>query len=288
VIDLKRVLANVIEGRDELSWGPNNTFKYPLHGGTGGLYSRFVPYIRDHLQLGRQVVEIDPAARRVRFADGGEDRYDELVSAVPIPELLRMLRPVPAGLVEAAAGLHHSHGLVVGVGVDKPCATSKCWTYFPESNCPFYRVTFLSNYSPNMAPEGHTLLLTETSYSDHKPVDRGTIVDQVVEGLLATGLLEPGDQERIVATHTFDVEHFYPVPTLSRDGALAAIQPFLMAHGIRSRGRFGAWQYEISNMDHSVMQGVETVNSLLLDEPEKTWKLPETPAPLIRLEATPA
>jgi protoporphyrinogen oxidase len=149
-------------------------------------------------------------------------------------------------------------------------------------------VTFLSNYSPNMAPEGHTLLLTETSYSDHKPVDRGTIVDQVVEGLLATGLLEPGDQERIVATHTFDVEHFYPVPTLSRDGALAAIQPFLMAHGIRSRGRFGAWQYEISNMDHSVMQGVETVNSLLVDEPEKTWKLPETPVPLIRAEATPA
>jgi len=285
VIDLKRVLANVIQGRDELSWGPNNTFKYPLHGGTGGLYARFVPYVHDHLRLGREVVEVDVAERRVRFADGGDDRYDTLVSAVPVTELLRMLRPAPAALIEESRGLHHSHGLVVGVGVDRPCTTSKCWTYFPESDCPFYRVTFLSNYSPNIAPPDHTLLLTETSYSDHKPVDKRTIVDEVVRGLLATGLLEPGDQDRIVATHTFDVEHFYPVPTLSRDGALARIQPYLMAHGIRSRGRFGAWQYEISNMDHSVMQGVETVNDALLGEAETTWKLPHARFPVVRSAA---
>jgi protoporphyrinogen oxidase len=281
VIDLKRVLANVIEGRDELSWGPNNTFKYPLHGGTGGLYGRFVPYVGDHLQLGREVVEVDLAARTVRLADGGEDRYDTLVSAVPLTELLPMLRPVPERLVAAARGLRHSHGLVVGVGVDRPCETSRCWTYFPEDDCPFYRVTFLSNYSPNMAPPGQTLLLTETSYSDHKPVDRRTIVDQVVGGLVATGRMEPGDRERIVATHTFDVEHFYPVPTLGRDPALAQIQPFLMANGIRSRGRFGAWQYEISNMDHSVMQGVESVDAVLLGEPERTWKQPEARVPLV-------
>jgi protoporphyrinogen oxidase len=285
VIDLKRVLANVIEGRDELSWGPNNMFTYPLYGGTGGLYERFRPHVGGHLQLGREVVEVHVAERRVTFADGGEDRYDALVSAVPIPELLRMLRPVPEALVEAARGLHHSHGLVVGVGVDRPCTTTKCWTYFPESDCPFYRVTFLSNYSPNMAPPGHTLLLTETSYSDHKPVNRRTIVDQVVQGLLATGLLEPGERDRVVATHTFDVEHFYPVPTLDRDAALARIQPFMMSHGIRSRGRFGAWQYEISNMDHSVMQGVETVDALLLGEPEKTWKLPHVRMPLLQVGA---
>src|SRR5207248_1940268 len=62
----------------------------------------------------------------------------------------------------------------------------------------------------------------------------------------------------------------------TRDAALAEIQPYLMANGIHSRGRFGAWRYEISNMDHSVMQGVEVVNSLLLDEPAKTWEAPRS------------
>jgi len=282
-VDLKRVLANVILERDELSWGPNNKFKYPLHGGTGGLYERFIPYIREHLEINREVVEIDHIARRLRLADGGEEQYDVLLSAMPITELLRVLRPVPAGLIEASRGLHHSHGLVVGIGLARPCQTTKCWTYFPESNAPFYRVTFLSNYSPEIAPEGHTLLLTETSSSDYKREDHQSIVDRVVDGLVATGLMDSADRQRVVATHVEEVEHFYPVPTLTRDAALADIQPFLMARSIYSRGRFGAWCYEISNMDHSVMQGVEVVNSLLLGEPEKTWQAPRVAIPELQL-----
>jgi protoporphyrinogen oxidase len=181
---------------------------------------------------------------------------------------------VPEGLIDAASGLHHSHGLVVGVGVAKPCTTSKCWTYFPEADAPFYRVTFLSNYSPNIAPENHTLLLTETSVSSYKPEDRATIVDRVVQGLVATKLLEPEDVGRLASIHTEDVEYFYPVPTLTRDGALAEIQPYLLERDIYSRGRFGAWRYETSNMDHSVMQGVEVIDQLLLHQAEKTWQLP--------------
>jgi hypothetical protein len=53
---------------------------------------------------------------------------------------------------------------------------------------------------------------------------------------------------------------------------LGTIQPYLMDHGIYSRGRFGAWEYEIGNMDHSVMQGVELVNHWLMGEVETTWK----------------
>lgn len=282
VIDLKQVLTNIVLQRDEVSWGPNNKFKYPLFGGTGGLYTRFLPYFRDHLSLNRCVVEVDVEARRLRFADGGEDTYDVLLSAMPIPELLKIITPAPEAALSAAAGLHNSHGLVVGVGIQGPTPSSKCWTYFPESNAPFYRMTYLSNYSPHMAPEGHFLLLTETSYSDHKPEDRSTIVDRVVEGLVSSRLITPEDRGRIVATHTTDVEYFYPVPTLTRDAALGVIQPFLHQRNIYSRGRFGAWRYEVSNMDHSVMQGVEVVNSVLLGEAERTW----TPPPRARSMAS--
>jgi protoporphyrinogen oxidase len=277
LIDLKRALRSLVKGTDDLSWGPNNLFKYPLYGGTGGLYSRFVPHLQDHLHLGSDVVEVDLDRKCVRLADGRRDHYDELISAVPIPKLLRMLRPVPEALLPVAQGLHHSNGFVVGVGLDRPANTTKCWTYFPEADAPFYRVTFLSNYSPNIAPPGHTLFLTETSRSEYKPEDRSTIVDRVVDGLVSTRLMKPEERARVVTTEVIDVEHFYPVPTLDRDPALARIQPFLMRQGISSRGRFGAWKYEISNMDHSVMQGVEAADRILLGKPEVTWVQPQEP-----------
>ncbi|MDB5295227.1 MAG: UDP-galactopyranose mutase, partial [Phycisphaerales bacterium] len=46
--------------------------------------------------------------------------------------------------------------------------------------------------------------------------------------------------------------------------------PYLEQHAVYSRGRFGMWKYEVANTDHSLMQGVELVNRLILGEPEQT------------------
>ena len=52
---------------------------------------------------------------------------------------------------------------------------------------------------------------------------------------------------------------------------LAEAERALHATGIYSRGRFGAWKYEVSNQDHSLMQGVEAVDRMLSGEPERTF-----------------
>ena len=62
----------------------------------------------------------------------------------------------------------------------------------------------------------------------------------------------------------------YPVPTLGRDEALAQILPELESMNIYSRGRFGAWKYEVGNQDHTTMQGVELADRLLEGKPEIT------------------
>ena len=77
-------------------------------------------------------------------------------------------------------------------------------------------------------------------------------------------------------THSYvmETEFGYPVPTVDRDDLLNQIIPGLEEHNIYSRGRFGGWKYEVANMDHSVMQGVECVNRLLTGEKEVTWASP--------------
>ncbi len=50
------------------------------------------------------------------------------------------------------------------------------------------------------------------------------------------------------------------------------IQPYLESKGIYSRGRFGAWKYEIGNQDHSLMQGVELVDRWLDGAEERVFR----------------
>ncbi len=272
VVDTESVLRNVILHEDQVSWGPNNTFKYPLRGGTGFLYEGLRSFVEEHLELQSPVASVDPVAKEVRTRDGRSWRYDILLSTMPLNHLIGCMESVPDAVGAAVGGLHWSGSHIVGVGIDREADSTKNWIYFPEPQVPFYRVTYLSNYSPHMTPKpGQTLFLTETSRSLHKPEDADAIVGRVVDGLVATHLMEDDDRDRIVTTWRCSPDMTYPVPTITRDASLGTIQPWLRAQGIWSRGRFGAWLYEIGNMDHSAMQGVEFVNHVLHGEPETVW-----------------
>ncbi|MEZ6063129.1 MAG: hypothetical protein R3C19_22520 [Planctomycetaceae bacterium] len=89
-------------------------------------------------------------------------------------------------------------------------------------------------------------------------------VSECLDGLLRCGLL-PSNADVVDRWHTV-LDHGYPIPTLDRDGILAeSCLKELEQYGIYSRGRFGAWKYEVSNQDHSFMQGVEAVDRILFD-----------------------
>jgi hypothetical protein len=48
----------------------------------------------------------------------------------------------------------------------------------------------------------------------------------------------------------------------------------LKALGIYSRGRFGAWLYEVSNVDHSVMQGAQATSNIMHGSAETILEFP--------------
>jgi protoporphyrinogen oxidase len=147
--------------------------------------------------------------------------------------------------------------------------------YFPEANCPFYRVTHFSHYSPNNVPDhaSQWSLMAEVSESAHRQVDEADVVADVVRGLIATSLVVSEAQVHHV-WHT-RLEHGYPVPSRTRDRGLGGIQSTLEARGVFSRGRFGAWKYEVSNQDHSFAQGVEAVDAWLDGSEEITLRCPD-------------
>ncbi|HEX5243844.1 MAG TPA: FAD-dependent oxidoreductase [Tepidisphaeraceae bacterium] len=274
VLDINRAIRNVVMGSDDFGWGPNNQFKFPLYGGTGEFYRRFEKPLEGHVRLNKTVDFINLVKKEVRFKDGEIVRYDDLITAMPLDKLCNdvLNGEVPREIKKATASLRHSGGYMVGVGIKQPCPSTKSWMYFPEDNCPFYRATYLSNYSPFMTPDKdrYYSLLCETSYSPFKPVDGKRIVDDTIRGLINAGMITEKDQADIVDTWVYHADYSYPTPSVERDGILSQAIPFLEHHGIYSRGRFGMWKYEVSNTDHTLMQGVELVNRMLLGEPEQT------------------
>jgi protoporphyrinogen oxidase len=275
VVDFRRLLENVLYSRDDVSWGPNSKFKFPLHGGTGEIYRRAASRFSGNIRRGKTLVEVDTARRTLSFADGSGDTYDILISTAPLDLLVQMMKPANSRLREAAELLEHNNLFILGVGLEKPIETGKCWIYFADADMPCYRATYFSKYSPFNVPNGdisrYSSLMCEASIPKGHPVDADAIWKQALAGLIRAGILEERDQERIVSRYQRFVSYSYPIPTLERDKALQVIQPALLAERIYSRGRFGAWRYEIGNMDHSVMMGVEAVGHAVAGEQETVF-----------------
>lgn len=275
LVDLTRVERNIAEQLDDLSWGPNNVFRFPKHGGTGAIYEGIAKPLHDRIHLQHEMIDIDLEQKIVTFSNGRIERYDVLINTSPLDLLVSRCRAIPEQIADAAGDLVHNGGLIVGLGFEGSRDDSKCWMYFPENNAPFYRVTNFHNYSRFNVPAGDTgryfSLMCETTYSPHKPEDKSSIVELTLQGLINSGMIDDQDKENIASRYLIDIPYSYPVPTLGRDKALAAIQPYLETRSVYSRGRFGAWKYEIGNMDHSFMQGVEVVERLLTGNEERTF-----------------
>ncbi len=269
-VNLPRILENIALRRDEVSWGPNSTFRFPLHGGTGAIW-KSVQQQLPHAQLhfDRTITRINIGQRWIE-CHGETIAYDALISTMPLDRLLMMIDG-PAPVKALAPQFVHSSSHIVGVGLKgavPDALKSKCWIYFPEAQQPFYRATVFSNYSPNNAPAGHWSLMAEVSESPEKPVNIATVVDEVVSAFESCGFI---DRANVVSGWHRRLEHGYPTPWLGRDEVLGEAEQALQAGGIYSRGRFGAWKYEVSNQDHSLMQGVEAVERILTGATERTF-----------------
>lgn len=190
---------------------------------------------RGDVLTGAEAVRVDAASRTVTVADGREFRYRDLVSSVPLPELLKMLDGVPEEVKELGRSLAAVPITVVQVGARTTgAALPDIWTYFPDADVPFYRMTRLERISAELAPAGGTSILLECAGTSAPDRER------VLAWLDAHGVV-PRDA----------VEHYdaWPVPyayVLFLRGyrrTLERIRRALSDNGIVTTGRYGGWMY---------------------------------------------
>ena len=211
----------------------------------------------------------------MRFSDGEIVKYDILITAMPLDKLCNDVinGEMPREIKKAAASLRHSGGYMVGIGIKQPCPSTKSLDVLPREATARSIASRICATTPRyMTPDNNThySLLCETSYSEFKPVDGEPIVDDTIQGLINAGLLK----EKTARTSSIP-GCFTPSTAIRRRRSSATRFSGRRSRtsnstDIYSRGRFGMWKYEVSNTDHTLMQGVELVNRLLLGEPEAT------------------
>jgi protoporphyrinogen oxidase len=274
VVPSQQAVEEFAARQDQPTWGPNHRFAFPASGGTGEIYGRAAVPLAAQLRLRSAVRRIDAAARTLT-TDAGTHRYDHLLWTGPLDVLVRSIDDVPTHVRAAADQLVHNSVTVVGIGVEEPVRDDLSWAYFPEPDVPFYRATNFGKYAPANVPGGRAdrygSWMTEIASSSWCPSVDGDdrLVERVIASLRECGLVS--DDAPIVSRHVQHLPYAYPVPTLGRDAALAVVQPWLMERGIFARGRFGAWRYELGNMDHAVKMGVDVARLLVQGTPEQVW-----------------
>ena len=129
--DLKTVTKNVILRKTAGNWGPNATFRFPAHGGTGAIWiavADTLPKAKTRFGDRGKVNKVDAKSKRVTMADGTVIAYEKLVSTMAVDALAEKIGDKE--LVDLSKGLFYSSTHVVGVGIrgTRPERIGdKCW-----------------------------------------------------------------------------------------------------------------------------------------------------------------
>jgi len=185
------------------------------------------------------------AARVATFGDGQVVRYEQVVSSVPLPDLVPLVAGVPAPILEAARRLAFTSVVLVNLGVDRPGIGGDTHIrYVYDADIPFSRISFPHRLSPHVVPPGTSAIQVEW-YSSEKYAPLAMPPDAHIEPsiahLTAMGVLAPGD--RILVREATFTRFANVIYDHDRGAAVAAIHEWLDRVGILYCGRYGEWNH---------------------------------------------
>jgi protoporphyrinogen oxidase len=235
-------------------------FRYPKEGGFINYLKKFVPM--GNLNLNHEVVAIDPKAKTVTFANGQVAKYDGLVSSVPLPEMIRMIKGAPQDVVAASQLLACSTCVLVNIGINRDDLSNAHMTYFYDEDICFTRLGFPHMLTARNAPQGTGNIQAEVYFSSkYKPLTTSpdALIEPVVRDLRKCGLLRENDQ--ILFKNAMLLKYANIIFDLDRAAALKTVHAYLDDLGIAYCGRYGDWGYMWT--DESFISGEKAADRLL-------------------------
>jgi protoporphyrinogen oxidase len=237
-----------------------DTFRYPSHGGFMTYLEPFAK--RFDVRLGHRVISLDPREKCLRFANGVERSYCDVISSIPLPDLVPLIVGAPPDVLAAAGRLAFTTVALFNFGIDREDLSETAITYFYDEDIVFSRVNLPHMFSPNNAPPGCGTIQAEIYFSDkYKPLVRAPedYLAEVLAGLRRCGFVRETD--RILLQDTVVNRYANVIYDLERAQALEIVQGFLDEQSIHYCGRYGTWDHAWT--DEAFISGEQAARKVL-------------------------
>jgi len=236
-------------------------FSYPQEGGIEALVRAIALPVTDRVTCGFRISSIRRCGEGWEISDGIRTiSADRLISTIPLQHLIPALEGVPEQVREAVGSLRYNSVCSVFIGVNGKVPDIS-WLYVPDPGIGLLnRVSFPSNYSTGVAPEGCGSVLAEITYNEGDPLtgmNDAEIITHVIQSLETMQLVR---NEDVIYTGIARHRFAYVVYDLDYLANIRIVREYCREIGIDLVGRFA--QFEYLNMDGCIRSVMEYVGKI--------------------------
>jgi protoporphyrinogen oxidase len=223
-------------------------FSYPVEGGIESLVRKIAEPVQPFIRTGFAVTSLRHEDGKWNISNGVEQIVaDRVVCTFPVQHLLPCLEDVPAHVSAACRSLVYNSLICVNIGI-RGSLSPVSWMYIPDKGLgKTNRLSFPSNFSCRVAPDGCSAILAEITHQPGDEVSSITDEDLIREVVQMLKTMEICTPDQVVFTSVERHPFAYVVYDLAYLENIARIREFCSVSGIPLVGRFA--QFEYLNMD---------------------------------------
>ncbi|MBW2971268.1 FAD-dependent oxidoreductase [Candidatus Woesearchaeota archaeon] len=234
-------------------------FFYPKHEGIQALIKALEEDVK--FKCNFEVKSIEKLGSKWFVSDGKRKKgYDQLISTIPIQELLKALPKVPPKVKKAVNDLRFNSLITVMIGINRPKLNDMTALYIPTRDVAFHRVCFMNNFSEYAAPQGKFGIIAEITVNKGDGIfelSDEEVIEKVVDGLHKLKII---DKDDVVFSKAVRAEYAYVVYNLDYLENIKIVRGYIESLGIILCGRFAEFEY--LNMDACVKRALELAKRL--------------------------
>jgi protoporphyrinogen oxidase len=197
----------------------------------------------------------------------------EVISTMPITQLIKGMDGVPSQVLEAATQLTFRNTILVYLQISQSSLFEDQWLYIHDPKLLHGRITNFNNWSESMiGDKTKTIVCMEFWCFDSDQIweeSNEELVQRGKDELVLTGLCK---EEDIIQGKVLKIKKSYPVYRRGYKEKLKIVQDYLDSiEGLHPIGRYGSFKY--NNQDHSILMGLLAADSISSGSRVNLWNV---------------